>query len=209
MRQLGKSKAKAEKVGQPKVVSSHPGVCFCLYLLLVYKAPGCLALQVFMHVSRPVDPAVLVGIRRELLPCLAQDCLYVQVVLHKHEDEAHHDDEGGHLVVEFEEGSIDLGLVTSEPFHHFGYDWKLVNYSVRRHFSTECVQKNCNWTVELLSNWPNLPGLCPDNTENLANLAKTSASYAFAEFTILCFTMLRKRISIVSTIHFQDKRNLS
>ena len=137
MGQFGESKAKAEQVGQPKVVSGHPGVRFCLYLLLVDKTASGLALQVFVHICRPVDPAVLVGIWGELLACLAQDCLDIQVIFHKHKYEAHHDDEGGHLVVEFEERSINFSLVTSEPFHHFGYDWQFVNYSVWRHFSTD------------------------------------------------------------------------
>ena len=106
MWQLGKGEAKAEQVWQPKVVGSHPCICLCLYLLLVHKAPGCLALEVFVHVCRPMDPTVLVSVRRELLSGLTEDCLDVQVVLNEDKDEADHDDEGGHLVVEFEEGAV-------------------------------------------------------------------------------------------------------
>ena len=135
MWQLGKGEAKAEQVRQPKVVGGHPGICLCLYLLLVHKAPSCLALEVFVHVCRPMDPTVLVSVRRELLSGLTEDCLDVQVVLNEDKDEADHDDEGGHLVVELEEGAVDFGLVASKPFHHLGYDRKLVNDRVWRHFS--------------------------------------------------------------------------
>ena len=112
-------------------------------MLLVHKAPSCLALQMFVHIRRPMDPTVLVGVRRELLglACLADDCLHVQVVLDEDEDEADHDYEGGHLVVEFEEGAVNFRLVTSEPFHHFGYDRKLVNYCVWRHFTVVQLAK--------------------------------------------------------------------
>ena len=97
----------------------------------------------FVHIRRPMDPTVLVGVRRELLGLarLADDCLHVQVVLDEDEDEADHDYEGGHLVVEFKEGAVNFRLVTSEPFHHFGYDRKLVNYCVWRHFTVVQLAK--------------------------------------------------------------------
>ena len=153
MWKFGESKAQTEKIWQPKVVGGHPCICLCLYLLLVHKAPRGLPLQVLVNIRRPVDPAVLVCVRSELLPCLAEDRLHVQVVLHEDEDEPHHDDERGHLVVEFEEGPIDFCLVASKPLHHLGDDWQLVDYRVWGHLG-KC-------TAVLLFTWPSFS---EDNT---------------------------------------------